>query len=60
MVFLGELSYTALPGVDMPSLLISWVTSTPYIVVASTQLQVDPTCLVVILTHFAVHVHQRR
>ncbi len=48
VVFLAELSYTALPGVDMPSLLTSWVTSTPYITVASTQLQMDPTCPVVI------------
>ena len=48
VVFLAELSYTALPGVDMPSLLASWVTSTPNITVASTQLQVDTTCPVVI------------
>ena len=48
VVFLAELSYTALPGVDMSSLLTSWVTSTPHITVASTQLQVDPTCPVVI------------
>ena len=48
VVFLAELSYTALPGVDMPSLLTSWVTSTPHIIVASTQMQVDPTCPVVI------------
>ena len=48
VVFLTELSYTALPGVDMPSLLTSWVTSTPYITVASTQMQVDTTCPVVI------------
>ena len=48
VVFLAQLSYTALPGVDMPSLLTSWVTSTPHITVASTQLQVDPTCPVVI------------
>ena len=32
----------------MPSLLTSWVTSNPHIIVASTQLQVDPTCPVVI------------
>ena len=48
VVFIAELSYTALPGVDMPSLLTSWVTSTPHITVASTQLQVDTTCPVVI------------
>ena len=48
VVFLAQLSYTALPGVDMPSLLTSWVNSTPYITVASTQLQVDTTCPVVI------------
>ena len=48
VVFLAQLSYTALPGVDMPFLLTSWVTSTPYIAVASTQLQVDATCPVVI------------
>ena len=48
VVFLTELSYTALPGVDMPSLLASWVASTPHIAVASTQLQVDTTCPVVI------------
>ena len=48
VVFLAELSYTALPGVDMPSLLTSWVTSTLYIIVDSTQLQVDPTCPLVI------------
>ena len=40
--------YTALPGVNMPSLLTSWVASSPYIAVASTQLQVDTTCPVVI------------
>ena len=48
VVFLAELSYTALPGVDMPSLLASWVASTPHIAVASTQLQVDTTCPVVV------------
>ena len=48
VVFLAELSYTELPGVDLSSLLTSWVTSTPPISVASTQLQVDPTCPVVI------------
>ncbi len=48
VVFLAELSYTALPGVYMPSLLTSWVTSTPHITVASTQLQVDTTCPMVI------------
>ena len=48
VVFLAELSYTALPGIDMPSLLTSWVTSTRHIIVASTQLQVDTTCPVVI------------
>ena len=47
-VFLAELSYTALPGVDLPSLLTAWVGSTPPITVASTQLQVDTTCPVVI------------
>ena len=45
---LAELSYTALPGMDLPSLLASWVVSTPPIKVASTQLQVDTTCPVVI------------
>ena len=48
VVFLAELSYTALPRVDMPSFLTSWITSTPYITVASTQLQMDTTCPVVI------------
>ena len=48
VVFLAELSYTALPRVDMPSLLASWVASTPHIAVASTQLQVDTTCPVVV------------
>ena len=48
VVFLAQLSYTALSGVDMPSLLTSWVTSSPYIAVASTQLQMDTTCPVVI------------
>ena len=48
VVFLARLSYTALPGVDLPSLLITWVGSTPPISVASTQLQVDTTCPVVI------------
>ena len=48
VVFLARLSYTALPGVDLPSLLSSWVASTPPITVASTQLQVDTTCPVVI------------
>ena len=48
VVFLVQLSYTALPGVDMPSLLTSWVASSPYIAVASTQLQMDTTCPVVI------------
>ena len=33
---------------DMSSLLSSWVASTPHMVVASTQLQVDATCPVVI------------
>ena len=45
---LAELSYTALPGMDLSSLLASWVVSTPRIKVASTQLQVDTTCPVVI------------
>ena len=48
VVFLAEFSHTALPGVDMPALLASWVTSTPHIIVASAQLQVDTTCPVVI------------
>ena len=48
VVFLARLSYTALPGVDLPSLLTAWVGSTPPITVASTQLQVDTTCPVVI------------
>ena len=48
VVFLARLSYTALPGVDLSSLLASWVASTPPITVASTQLQVDMACLVVI------------
>ena len=47
VVFLAELSYS-FGAVDMPSLLTSWVTSTPYVIVDSTQLQVDPTCPVVI------------
>ena len=48
VVYLAEVSYTALPGVDLPSLLTTWVGSTPPITVASTQLQVDTTCPVVI------------
>ena len=48
VVFLAVLSYTALPAVDLSSLLASWVASTPPITVASTQLQVDTTCPVVI------------
>ena len=48
VVFLARLSYAALPGVDLPSLLTAWVGSTPPITVASTQLQVDTTCPVVI------------
>ena len=48
VVFLAELSYTVHPSVDMSSLLTSWVTSTRHIIVASTQLQVDSTCPVVI------------
>ena len=48
MVFLAELSYTALPGVDLSSFLMAWVNSAPPIIVASTQLQVDSTCPVVI------------
>ena len=48
VVFLARLSYTALPGVDLPSFLTTWVGSTPPITVASTQLQVDTTCPVVI------------
>ena len=48
VVFLARLSYTAPPGVDLPSLLTTWVGSTPPITVASTQLQVDTTCPVVI------------
>ncbi len=48
VVFLAELSYIAHPSVDMPSLLTSWLNSTPHIIVASAQLQVDSTCPVVI------------
>ena len=48
VVFLAELSYTVHPSVDMPSFLTSWVTSTPHIIVASAQLQVDSTCPMVI------------
>ena len=48
VVFLAKLSYNASTGVNMPSLLTSWVTSTPHIIVASTQLQVDTTCPIVI------------
>ena len=48
VVFLARLSYAALPGVDLPSLLTAWVGSTPPITVASTQLQMDTTCPVVI------------
>ena len=48
VVFLAELSYTALPGVDLSSFLMAWVNSAPPIIVASTQLQVDSTCPVVI------------
>ena len=47
VVFLAELSYS-FGAVDMPSLLTSWVTATPYVIVDSTQLQMDPTCPVVI------------
>ena len=35
VVFLAQLSYTALPGVDMPSLLTSWVASSPYVATAA-------------------------
>ena len=48
VVFLAELSYIAHPSVDMPTLLTSWLDSTPHIIVASAQLQVDSTCPVVI------------
>ena len=48
VVFLARLSYTALPGANLPSLLTAWVGSAPLITVASTQLQVDTTCPVVI------------
>ena len=48
VVFLARLSYTALPRVNLSSLLASWVASTPPITVASTQLQVDTMCPVVI------------
>ena len=47
VVFLAQLSYS-FGAVDMPSLLTSWVTATPYVIVDSTQLQVDPTCPVLI------------
>ena len=48
VVFLADLSYTALTGVDIPSL-TSWVISIPHIAVASTQLQMDTLCPVVIM-----------
>ena len=48
VVFLAELSYIVHPSVDMAFLLTSWVIFTPRIIVTSTQLQVDPTCPVVI------------
>ena len=47
VVVLAELSYS-FGVVDMPSLLTFWVTATPYVIVDSTQLQMDPTCPVVI------------
>ena len=49
MVFLAELSYDVLPGgMDVPSLITSWVKNTRSITVSSIQLQVDSTCPVVI------------
>ena len=48
VVFLAELTNMALSEADLSSLLTSWVASTPPITVASTQLQVDITCPVVI------------
>ena len=44
VVFLAELHYTSPAGVDVPSLLTSWVSSGPAITVNSIQLQVDTTC----------------
>ena len=48
VVFLANLSYNILPGVDVPSLLTSWVASDPAITVNFIQLQVNTTCPVVI------------
>ena len=48
VVFLANLSYTILPGVDVPSLLTSWIISDPAITVNFIQLQVNTTCPVVI------------
>ena len=48
VVFLAELHYTSPAGVDVPSVLASWVSSGPAIAVNSIQLQVDTTCPVVI------------
>ena len=48
VVFLAELHYSSLAGVDIPSLLNSWISSGPTITVSSIQLQVDTTCPVVI------------
>ena len=49
VVFLAQLSYAELPGgVDIPSLITSWVASSHAILVNSIQLQVDTSCPVVI------------
>ena len=49
VVFLAQLSYVELPGgMNIPSLITSWVTSSRAILVNSIQLQVDTNCPVVI------------
>ena len=49
VVFLAELLYIVLPGgIDVPSLITSWVKNTRSIRVSSIQLQVDSTCPVII------------
>ena len=48
MLFLGELSCNVLPGgIDVPSLITSWVKNTRSSTVSSIQLQVDSICPVV-------------
>ena len=49
VVFLAQITYADLPGgMDVPSLITSWVASSSAILVSSIQLQVDTSCPVVI------------